>query len=425
MDYKLEDVFGVRQEPVESYYSRPQVDEEFKNLLETDKHIVVYGASKQGKSSLIYKHLSKGTYLTVGCGINSQAEDIYKSILRNLDIRVETFREDVKGSNGELSVKTSLRAIIPFMGEAKSGLSGKLGNQAEEKVTTKFIEYNLDIAQDVSDLFREIQFDRFIVLENFHYLDDEVQRRLSYDLRLFQENNLRFIILGIWKERNRLMQYNRDLLDRIAELPVEPWKDRDFEHVINKGLSLLGYSFSEDIKKQIIEMSFGNIGIVQELCKATCSFAIQLPNFGGDINDQEVLEKAIELKTNDYTSSHLKSLIYIASSHNTSAALHLSYYLIKVIVNSDYEDLKNGISRMKIHTSIKAIHHNPENVRAGDITSLLQGLAAKQLKFQITPPILDYDLSSSTLRIIDSTLMFFINYMDKVKILEEIPNPTE
>lgn len=82
------------------------------------------------------------------------------------------------------------------------------------------------------------------MLENFHYLSSEVQERLAYDLRVFQDLGVIFVVLGIWREANRLVQFNGDLLDRATEVPVEPWLDDDFSKVIDKGSKLLNVDFS-------------------------------------------------------------------------------------------------------------------------------------------------------------------------------------
>lgn len=124
-------------------------------------------------------------------------------------------------------------------------------------------EFNIEIAQDVIELLHKVKFKKYIVLENFHYLTDETQRAFSIDLRVFQDSGIRFIILGIGKEKNRLLQFNRDLLDRICEIPVEPWVSKDFKEVIKLGEHYLNISIAEEIKEKILENSFGNIGIVQ------------------------------------------------------------------------------------------------------------------------------------------------------------------
>jgi hypothetical protein len=56
--YNLYDVFGVSAKHVASYYIRPEVDDIFKQAILSDKQIVVYGASKQGKTSLVSRYLN-------------------------------------------------------------------------------------------------------------------------------------------------------------------------------------------------------------------------------------------------------------------------------------------------------------------------------------------------------------------------------
>jgi hypothetical protein len=53
----LEEVFGVSSKPVLSYLSRTAVDDRFLEALKSDKQIVVYGSSKQGKTALVSKYV--------------------------------------------------------------------------------------------------------------------------------------------------------------------------------------------------------------------------------------------------------------------------------------------------------------------------------------------------------------------------------
>lgn len=65
------------------------------------------------------------------------------------------------------------------------------------------------------------------------------------------------------------------------------------------------------------------------------------------------------------------------------------------------------------------------NFLKNKLIDLLHGLAEKQSKKMIAPPLFDYDRVNRRLKIIDSTLMFFLNFKNKDEILEEIVNPFE
>lgn len=53
----LSEVFGVSSKPILSYVERDDVDTRFREGLASDKQIIVYGSSKQGKTALVSKYL--------------------------------------------------------------------------------------------------------------------------------------------------------------------------------------------------------------------------------------------------------------------------------------------------------------------------------------------------------------------------------
>lgn len=269
MDHKTTDVFGVRSTLIKSYIERESVDEKFKAALSSGNEIVIYGSSKQGKTSLLLKHLDVSKYVKVECSPQTTTIDIYKSVLRQLGITFiesETVESTIEKG---FKVGGSFKVKVPLIGE--TGVSPELSKQAgySREQNTTHVEYNLALAQDVSELLRTQRFNKFIVLENFHYLPNEIQEVLAYDLRIFQDYAIVFIILGIWREANRLVQFNGDLLDRVTEVPVEPWDRDDFLKVIDKGEKLLNADFSK-VKNQVVDESFNSIGVVQEICKLCC-----------------------------------------------------------------------------------------------------------------------------------------------------------
>jgi GTPase SAR1 family protein len=432
--YTVSEVFGVSNKMVLSYLERNEVDGEFITSLKTDRHIVVYGASKQGKTSLLSRHVSKEESITIECGPKTDCQSIYQSLLRQLDIKIERTETQSTGTEGKVKAKIGLKAFIPFIGSADTELESEVTGKADKERQFDQIEYNLELAQDVGELLRKIKFSKYVVLENFHYLNDEVQTELAFDLRIFQDMEIRFIILGVWREKNRLVVYNGDLTDRISEVPVEPWLDKEFFEVIKNGATLLNVNIDEQIQKDIIEVSFGSIAIVQELCKefVEISGIENTVEHGIILSDRNNLEKAINKKVLDYQARHLKSLESIAGGLVTNRPkdgkfpLILPYYTVRVLVEVELSVLLTGISRNYLHDRIRDVHHRPpEEVRAGDITNLLNGLANLQKERKIVPPLFDYDHGSRSLKVIDSTLYFYLKNVDRKLLLSEIPNPLD
>jgi hypothetical protein len=79
---RLSDVFGVSRDFPLTYAERKNVDTKFQNNLARDKHIVVYGGSKQGKTCLRKHSLQSKDYIVVQCGNTTDAYQLYSIILK-------------------------------------------------------------------------------------------------------------------------------------------------------------------------------------------------------------------------------------------------------------------------------------------------------------------------------------------------------
>ena len=164
MDHKTTDVFGVKSTLIKSYIEREAVDNKFKAALSGGNEIVIYGSSKQGKTSLLLKHLDVTKYIKVECSPQTTTIDIYKSVLRQLRIKFiesETVESTVEKG---LKVGGGFKVKVPFIGE--TGINPELSNQTGQtkEQNTTYVEYNLALAQDVSELLQTHRFNKFIVL---------------------------------------------------------------------------------------------------------------------------------------------------------------------------------------------------------------------------------------------------------------------
>ena len=431
---ELNEVFGVSPNQVLSYIERDKIDTKFTDALNTGNHIVVYGASKQGKTALVSRHLPYEENIVVRLTPNTNISDIYSSILRQIGVEIEVTKQNEEASTASATVGIKAKATIWLFGEGEASASGSIGTAKKELNTYKTIPFNLAVAQDISELLYEINFNKKVILENFHYLDEEKQRELSFDLRTFQETGIIFVILGVWRKKDKLRAYCPDLTDRVNDVPVEPWIEDDFRRVIDKGSRELNISISESIVAKFLENSFGSIGVLQELVKACCKFAdINQTHIGNvyHLVDSTFSDRALEEKCDEYRESHQQALELLASgnvSHSKGkqkAPLHLPYYLVKVIAQKGYDGIVGGLSRSEITDGIKAMHHRPEDVRPGDISNLLHNISNLQFKKRLNPPLIDYDQGKRLLFAIDSTFFYFLKNSNLVEFEEELPSPLE
>ncbi|CAE6689224.1 hypothetical protein QSH39_016350 [Xanthomonas arboricola pv. corylina] len=429
--YLTNDVFGVRSKLIASYIEREKVDELFTDALRHGNELIVYGSSKQGKTSLLLKNLREDQYVKVECSPQTQPIDIYKSILRQLDISFIESETASSSSEQGAKVGAGFKIKIPMIGE--TGINAETADKSTAATTqvSRYIEYNLALAQDVAEIVLSNKIRKYLVLENFHYLPTEVQESLAFDLRAFQDHGIIFIILGIWREANRLVQFNGDLLDRITEIPVEPWDPEDFKRVIRKGASLLNVDFSS-VEDDLITAAFDSIGVVQELCKHACLAAGVFSTAKDRVSITPAhLSDSIKRKANEYGVRHIRNfesfsdVIRKTSNQSGKPSLAFPYYFINVLLIADFDALEHGLSRGTLLEEIRKIHHRPEDVRSADLGAFLHNLTQHQINKKIQPPFVDYDRGGKIMKIIDSSLYFFLKHCDRQQILDDLPDPLQ
>lgn len=430
---KLEQVFGVSADQVLSYISRPQVDERFLEAIKSNKQVVVYGASKQGKTALVSKYLPYEKHIPVSVTPKTEIIDIYSSILRQLDVKLQLSQTDSAAREMHATVGLKVKALIPLFGsgEAKTDTGAK--SKVEDVTQYEEVPFNLALPQDVSELLKKVGSKKTIIIENFHYLDEDKQKQLAFDLRTFQELGVRFVILGVWREKNRLAQYNGDLLDRVMEVPVEPWTEDEFRQVAITGAKKLKIRFEDGIVDKCAKASFSSIGVFQELLKELCTLAgiKETQQSWLDIGDESMISRAVESKAQEYAARHQRALESIAAGNVSATArdglqpLFLPYYLVRVVLSAGYDGIATGMRRATIQEQIQNIHHRAADVRASDMSNLLYNLGNLQSTKNISPPIIDYDKHMKLLQAVDSTFYFFLKHANLDEIAAELPSPLE
>lgn len=427
----LEDVFGVRSQPVLSYLSRPNVDGAFEAALKTDHHIVIYGSSKQGKSSLRMKHLKESDQLMLRPTPRVTIDELYLPMLRAAGVTVEVQSIDSIGSGTKTTGKAGFQFSIPFVGGADTGLEVQGASSKEREMRRDFVGANLSDAQTVGAFVQKAAPNKFVVIENFHYLSEELQKQLAFDLKIFHELKLRFIILGTWREANRLLQFNGDLQGRVVEIPVEPWREEDLVNVAKKGAGSLNIEFESEIVRQFADNAYGSIGLYQEFLVAFCrACGIDQASVSRlTIRDDGRVAKALSECLDAQLPILRQNLVKIASSSrtrdDTDEPLVLPYYLVAVALTVPFDQLRSGIHKRALLDLIKASHHRVDKatIRAGDVTNLLNRLP--QYQKDVVPPLFYFDQNSNQLKVVDARQFFVFAKANRAELLDDIPNPLD
>lgn len=412
--HRTSDVYGIGRDLPLNYVSREAVDEYFVANLTRDKHVIIYGSSKQGKTSLRKHCLKDDDYIVVHCSNKWGVADLHSAILKR--VGYEVTQSTTKTTSGKNKIVAGFKAGVLGVGVETGG-----DKEATNTVgsTTKPLELD---PEDVNDIIEALgQFDRFIVLEDFHYLPIETQKDFSVALKAFHEQSrLCFLIVGVWLEEGRLTVYNGDLTGRLVGVNADRWTVGELRQVIADGEALLNISFADSFKDQVIAGCLDSVYIVQETCHQAClakniNFTqdAHMNEVGADLDVSALIKQVVNQQTGRYN-----SFITLFAGGFQETTLQMYKWLLYPVLTAPTEMLEHGLSFRYMREVLQEHHPEGKGLNLGNLTQSLQSVASLQVKKDIKPIVLDYDQTSLKLNIVDRGFLIWLDNQDRKDLLE-------
>ena len=125
--------------------------------LASDKHIIVYGSSKQGKTSLVDKHLPYEKNVLVSCTPEVRVDG---HLQVHFKIREHSARnrrpKTPTATAAKASVSTKFKALIPFFGSGEAAVGGEISGGSGKKMAFEPVEINLALPQEITKLLEKV-----------------------------------------------------------------------------------------------------------------------------------------------------------------------------------------------------------------------------------------------------------------------------
>jgi len=155
-NYKTKSVYGISRELPLNYVERKEVDQKLIDNLTRDKHIVIYGSSKQGKTSLRKHCLKNDDYIIIQCFNRWELVDINSAILKAVGYQIT--QSVKKTASGKNKIMASLEAGSKLFNIFKGEISGEV--EQEKSTETTLASLKLD-AEDVNDIIAVLKAIKF------------------------------------------------------------------------------------------------------------------------------------------------------------------------------------------------------------------------------------------------------------------------
>ena len=419
---KLRDAFGVGREEPLNYVERQEVNGRFVESLTRDKHVVIYSSSKQGKTTLRKHGLNDDDYIVVSCLNSMDLDDLHAAILKAAGYRITQTQTKTVGGKWKYGAEFKGEGKVPFIASASGRTTLERERSGEDKTETTRLEIDLFDVNDIIAALTEIQFKKFIILEDFHYLPNESQRNFSFSLKTFHENSaLCFIVVGVWRDKNRLIYYNGDLTNRVTSIDVDIWSAHDLRKVIQAGEQLLNVQFFGDMVEELIKHSFDSVSLVQEACYKISEMSGvhetqgSYREIGTEINVDNLIRDIVNDQAGRYG-----AFITNFSEGFQQTDYEMYKWLAYVVITADVADLEAGLRRSEVSAAIKEAHPMGKQLNEGNITQALQNAASLQVQKGIRPIIFDYDQTTRVLNVVDRSFLIWLAYQDRNELLKEL-----
>lgn len=419
-EHTVDAVYGITRDIPLNYTSRPSVDELLVENLTREKHLIIYGSSKQGKTSLRKFCLKDSDYITVQCASKWTLEEILSNILKRAGFLVT--QSEKKTATGRNKIVASIKASI-------FGVGSEVGGEKEQTDGSEVVKSELELdPSDVNDVIaalNRIGFNRYIVLEDFHYLPIETQKEFAVALKAFHEGSKNcFIIIGVWLEENRLVVYNGDLTGRVVAINADQWTDAELREVVESGEKLLNIRFTEDFKSTLIRESHSSVYVVQEASRQACLAAginhtvSELKEIGSHLDASAIVRGIV----NQQGARYISFLNQFAAGFQETR-LEMYKWLLYPILAADAAKLEKGFTQAELRRALRERHPQGTTLNSGNVTQALQAVASLQVAKDIKPIILDYDQTNLTLNIVDRGFVIWLNNQNKKVLFEELDLP--
>ncbi len=264
----IADVFKTVGQPTITYIERDsgKLDQALHSALnERGQLCLVTGPSKTGKTTLYRQVLSrrKEIPLVIRCDKSLKCPEIWKKALEEVDFSRAEQKTISSGTKSSAEAEGQHRFGWQWLADVSIRFKGTYTREATESEIRKLI-----IADPGPDLLVPIlqKTNYVLVIEDFHYLDDDEKVLLFQQWKRFIDNEVSVLVLGTTHRAVDIANSNKDLIGRISQIDVLQWSHDDLEKICTSGFDHVGVSISSVLKASLSQEAVGLPIIVQQSC---------------------------------------------------------------------------------------------------------------------------------------------------------------
>jgi len=365
------EVFGVSTEILkDSYVDRGDLDSKIGSYLERNNHIAIRGASKSGKSWLRQRILDDP--IKIQCRLDKTVTDIYREALGQIGVKLETSAKKSTSLEGTVEAETEIGVSLIGKVKAKLGIKG----QKASETTTESLRQNINDLDFICELIKESG--RRLVIEDFHYLDQTERTKFAFDLKTMWDLGLYIVVVGVWSDNNLLLHLNPDLTGRVREVSIT-WTTPDLLKILDRGCEALNLVMYPGVREKLVDISYGNAGILQRLTIDTLDAAgiVERKFTTQSVTDVAHVDAAAMFYAEELNTVYQKFAQNVANGiRRRNNATGIYAHAMAAVLEEPDDKLIGGIPQQDIYA---VAHSREDRIQRGNLTTALGNIERLQV----------------------------------------------
>lgn len=272
MNISVFDVFTAGGMPSITYNARENLGLEKKlktRLGMKGKVLSVTGPTKIGKTVLWKKVIPEEKRVHILGGSIRREEDIWESILSALKGYSKWTEETAAEEETKTAEGITAGVDGSFLGVIK--LRTKYNNTStigEKETTKKAISYSVSPMHVALDLLRHN--DLILIIDDFHYIDKQVQGNVIRALKDPVAEGLKLIISSVPHRDHDALKAEREMTGRVYQIKVPIWTNEDLNEIAVTGFKELNLNCPKEVIEIFVKESYNSPHLMQEFCLNLC-----------------------------------------------------------------------------------------------------------------------------------------------------------
>ncbi|HEV8381169.1 MAG TPA: hypothetical protein VGQ29_06275 [Gemmatimonadales bacterium] len=378
------------------------------------KLVTVTGHTKSGKTVLTRKVIPPGESIWIDGGMIGTEDDFWEIIVNALDLYQESAEETKSETSSTTGTKVS--GGFSIFGTGATGEAGAEAGRAKGEGKT----YSRSLSARVVALqgLREDQ--RPIVIDDFHYLDRELQGDIVRALKPLIFDGLPVVIIAIPHRRYDAMKVEREMTGRIQGIDIPAWDRTELEYIPATGFGLLNYGLPPGVASQLAEQAIGSPHLMQDFCRGLCKL-LGVNEARDELEQLRISDTDLKVVYEDVAATIGRPIFEKLARGPRQRTDRLQRELkggetvdIYELVLRALAHLRPGLVSLEyedLRTAIKAVSAS-EIPQLHEVARVLKHMATIASGDQSSTPVIDFEEDEKKLHITDPFFAFFLRWGD-------------